>query len=33
MTLRQCDPSFSDQLDKAWRGILEVGIKYMTSKY
>ena len=33
MTLRQCDSSFSDQLEKAWREILAVGINFMTSKY
>lgn len=32
-TLRQCDPSFSDQLEKGWRDILAVGIGYMQSKY
>ena len=33
LTLRQCDPAFSDQLEAAWRAVLEVGVAYMTSKY
>ena len=33
VTLRQCDPSFSDQLETSWRTIMDVGIKYMQTKY
>lgn len=33
VTLRQCDGSFSDQLEKDWRDIMAVGIGYMQSKY
>jgi hemoglobin-like flavoprotein len=33
MTLRQCDPSFNDQIEAAWRAILSVGVAYMQSKY
>lgn len=32
-TLRQCDAAFTDQLEKAWRDILAVGVRYMQSKY
>jgi len=33
VTLRQCDPSFTDQLETGWRAILTIGTQYMQSKY
>lgn len=32
-TLRQCDPSFTGPLETGWRAILDVGVRYMQSKY
>jgi len=33
VTLRQYDPSFTDQSETGWRAILTMGTQYMQSKY
>lgn len=33
VTVKQCDPTFTPELEAAWRRILAVGVDYMKSKY
>jgi hemoglobin-like flavoprotein len=33
LSLRQFDPAFTDELERAWRDILATGVAYMRSKY